>query len=85
MPRVPTPTPSVLSSGSWQLAGSEQPLDASVNYEFFDNEILVTRHVNNEQVERRLPLDNFSFSPLMRIYSGRVIRELDAGGAMAAY
>ncbi len=65
----------------WQLAGSEQSLDASVNYEFFDTDILVTRHLNNEQEERRLPLGDFAFSPLMRIYSGRVIRELEAGDA----
>lgn len=64
----------------WQLAGSEHSLDASINYEFFDDEILMTRHVNDEQEERRMPLDSFAFSPLMRIYSGRVIRELEAGG-----
>jgi hypothetical protein len=64
----------------WQLAGNEKTLDASANYEFFDDEILITRHVNDEQEERRMPLDNFAFSPLMRIYSGRVIRELEAGG-----
>ena len=67
---------------SWQQAG-DPPAAVTASYRFEPAGIQVSRDCNGELSEHFEPDTNCVFSPLMRIYNGAVIRQLQAAGGSA--
>jgi hypothetical protein len=64
----------------WEQQSPGPELVLYADYQFTDNTLIVKRHWGDEEEQTpAIPVD-FVFSPLMRIYNGSVIRQLETRG-----
>ena len=65
----------------WQNKNQDAVLYANAHYQFEEKEILVHRNIDEHEFHERLPIpDRFTVLPLLRIFTGKAIREAYALG-----
>ena len=65
----------------WQNKNQNAVQFANAHYQFEGNEILVHRNIDGQEFHERLPIpDRFTVLPLLRIFTGKVIRQTYAIG-----